>query len=99
MAYEFEREDSLLVVKVEGKLDAQTAPELGDAMSEALDGVSSVTFELSDLEYISSGGLRVLLATYKLMMKRDGEMSVVNADENVMSVLEMSGFAALFGVE
>lgn len=99
MSYKLERQGSHLTVCVAGKLDAKTSPVLRDAMASELEGVSEVTFDLAELEYVSSAGLRVLLAAYKLMMKRDGTMRVVNAGENVMSILDTSGFADLFGME
>ena len=98
MAHELKREESRLIVQVEGRLDAQAAPALEDDMAAALGGVTDVMFDLEGLEYISSAGLRVLLAAYKLMAKREGTMQVVNVGEDVMSVFKMSGFADIFAI-
>ena len=96
VTFEIKRNAEQLTVIARGRLDAQTAPQLADEMREALDGVEEVVFDLSELEYISSAGMRVLLASYKLMRKREGAMRVENAQDDVMETLEMSGFASLF---
>ena len=96
MAFETIQDGKRLDVTVSGRLDAKTAPELSDAMKMTLDGVTEIVFDLSKLEYISSAGLRVLLASYKLVSKREGSMRVENVQDDVMDVLEMSGFASLF---
>ncbi len=98
MEFETVRDGARLTVSVSGRLDAQTAPQLADAMSGMLNGVTQTVFDLDELEYILSAGLRVLLASYKLMMKRDGVMRVENAKVDVVSVLDASGFAALYSM-
>ena len=97
MTFETTRDGECFVVSIAGRLDAQTAPALADAMKGMLDGVMEIVFELGKLEYISSAGLRVLLASYKLMEKRGGTVRVENAHDIVMGVLEASGLASLFG--
>lgn len=99
MTYEVTRNDARLAVSVSGRLDAQTSPELVDEMRGMLDGVTEIIVDLSGLEYMSSAGMRVLLASYKLMMKREGALRVENAQAGVMEVLVISGFASLFGIE
>lgn len=98
MDFETIQDGKRLTVSVSGRLDAASAPALADAMAGTLDGVTEIIFELSGLDFISSAGLRVFLASYKLMMKRDGAMRVENAQADVMGVLQMSGFASLFGM-
>ena len=98
MTFETIREGECLTVRISGHLNAQTAPALSDEMSETLDGVTKIVFDLSELDYISSAGMRVLLASYKLMAKREGTMEVENVQPDVMNVLDTSGFASLFGI-
>lgn len=99
MEYEITRDDASIVVKVAGRLDAQSAPILQDSMAEVLEGVTGITFDLGELAYISSAGLRILLAAYKLMDKREGTFEIENVTGDVMDVLVMSGFASVFGIE
>lgn len=84
-------------LSIAGRIDAATAPQL-EAELNSLDGVTSLTLDLKDLAYISSAGLRVLLAAQKRMMKQ-GAMRVINVCEPVMDVFEMTGFADILTIE
>ena len=66
-----------LTAALGGRLDTTTAPELEAKLKSSLDGVDELILDFKDLEYISSAGLRVLLSTQKIMMKRGG-MKVVH---------------------
>ena len=85
------QDGSKLTVKLEGRLDTMTAPELEKSLADSLDGITELTFDMEGLEYISSAGLRVLLATQKTMNKQ-GEMTVAHVQEMVMEVFEVTGF-------
>ena len=87
-----------LTISVDGRMDANTAPLLEAELNASLDGVSSLTFDFKELNYISSAGLRVLLAAQKRMMKQDG-MRVVNVCEAVMEVFDMTGFADILTID
>ncbi len=99
MEYELQQDEQKLVVTLIGRLDAQSAPELEEAMEKSLDGITDVVFDMTDLDYISSAGLRILLAAYKLMEKRGGSMKLTNVSEEVVAILKMSGFIAIFEIE
>ena len=85
------QDGSKLTVKLEGRLDTMTAPELEKSLADSLDGITELTFDMEGLEYISAAGLRVLLATQKTMNKQ-GEMKVAHVQEMVMEVFEVTGF-------
>ena len=85
------QDGSKLTVKLEGRLDTMTAPELEKSLADSLDGITELTYDMEGLEYISSAGLRVLLATQKTMNKQ-GEMKVAHVQEMVMEVFEVTGF-------
>lgn len=87
-----------LTVAVEGKLDTTTAPELEAVLKESYEGVEELIFDFSDLEYISSAGLRVLLSAQKTMSSQ-GTMIVKNVNEVVGEVFEVTGFAEILTVE
>ena len=80
-----------LAIVLEGRLDTITAPELEAALNESLDGVQALSFDFAKLEYISSAGLRVLLAAQKRMNKQ-GTMVVSNVNETIMEIFEVTGF-------
>ena len=81
-----------------GRLDTTTAPELEKALRDSLAGVSELTLDFAELEYISSAGLRVLLATKKAL-KNQGRMKIRNANETVMEIFEVTGFSDILTIE
>lgn len=87
-----------LNVALEGRLDTTTAPELEQALKESMDAATELTMDFGKLDYISSAGLRVLLSAHKTMMKKGG-MKVVNANEMVNEVFEVTGFADILDIE
>ncbi len=85
-----------LTVKVEGRLDTMTAPELEKEVKEAMENATELVFDFKNLEYISSAGLRVLFSLFKLAKQK---MIIRNANEIVMEVFEVTGFADVFHIE
>ena len=89
---------SKLTIALGGLLDTVTAPDLEKELNASLDGVTELTFDFENLEYISSTGLRVLLLAQKTM-NRQGEMKVVHPTEIVMEVFEATGFNEILTIE
>ncbi len=90
-------EDDTLVVAPVGKIDAYNAPDFQDALMEELPGKSSVVFDFGKLAYISSAGLRVLLATKKRL--GGGEVYVRNASPTVKEILAVTRLAQYLVIE
>lgn len=89
------RTDDRLQLVLDGQLDSLTAPLL-DAEMKALDAdVKRLSFDFKNLEYISSAGLRTVLAAQKEMNSRHGEMTVSGANESVMRVFDLTGFSSV----
>lgn len=87
-----------LTVALEGRLDTTTSPKLEGDLRSSISGITSLTLDLEKLEYISSAGLRVLLAMQKIMNKQ-GQMLLRNVNEAVMEVFEVTGFADILSIE
>lgn len=85
------RDNENLKIKLYGKLDITTSSDLEKVVKEELDDVKYLEFDLTELEYISSSGLRVLLIAIK-KMNAQGELVVSNANEVVQAVFEITGF-------
>ena len=85
------------VLRIAGRIDTRTAPEL-DSRIRSLEAADGLTLDLSGVEYVSSAGLRVLLAANKLMANRGG-MTVRNVGDAVMEVLEATGFTEVLRIE
>ncbi len=92
------KEGSKLTVAVEGRLDTTTAPELEASLKEDIEGVEELVIDLASLEYISSAGLRVLLAAQKIMMKQ-GKMVVTNPNDVISEIFEVTGFRDILTIE
>lgn len=90
-------EGTRLEILLEGRLDTTTAPMLEEELTQALDGITELTFNFEKLEYISSAGLRILLATQKKMSKQ-GSMVVKNVNEVIAEVFEVTGFSDILTV-
>ena len=89
---------STLTLKVEGRLDTTTAPQLEGEVRSSLNGVTELIMDFSGLEYISSAGLRVLLSAQKVMNKQ-GKMVIRGANEIVKEVFEVTGFSDILTIE
>ena len=92
------QQDATLTILLEGRLDTTTAPELEAFLNKNLDGVTLLVMDFEKLEYISSAGLRVLLAAQKIMMNQ-GEMKLVHVSDLVMEILDVTGFVDILTIE
>ena len=98
MTIEIKRNAKEITIEVVGRLDTITAPALEKTVSENIESIESLILDLNGLEYISSAGLRVLLGAQK-KMKAKGSMKLIGVCEEVMEVLEMTGFADILTIE
>lgn len=89
---------STLEIALIGKLDTVTSPSLEKELNGALGGIEHLYFDFSELEYISSAGLRILLGLQKIMNKQ-GEMIIRNANETINDVFEVTGFIDILTIE
>lgn len=87
-----ERADTLLTVKPEGRLDSAASPELETELQPHLEGIRDILMDFERVEYISSGGLRLLLALEQLLEDRGGGMTVIHANKYILEVFDLMGF-------
>ncbi|MBR4961697.1 MAG: STAS domain-containing protein [Clostridia bacterium] len=87
-----------LSAAIAGRLDTTTAPELEASLKESLDGVTRLVLDFAALEYLSSAGLRVLLAAQKTMNKQ-GEMIIRNVNETIGEIFDVTGFVDILTIE
>lgn len=92
------RNGNALTIQLEGRLDTTTSPQLEAELSASLDGVTQLTLDLEQLAYLSSAGLRVILAAQKRMNKQ-GQMVVRHVNEAIMEVFEVTGFVDILTIE
>ena len=91
-------EGSKLTLALEGRLDTTTAPQLEAEVKGALAGVSELVLDFSQLEYLSSAGLRVILAAQKIMNKQ-GQLVIRHVNEIILEVFEVTGFRDILTIE
>ena len=93
-----EREGDKLTVALEGRLDTTTSPDLEKSLNESISSVTELVLDFEKLDYISSAGLRVLLAAQKIM-NRQGSMKLCRVGESIMEILEVTGFTDILTIE
>lgn len=86
-------------IVLSGKLTVQTAPELEEAIGSLASAVADVSIDLTDVEYVSSAGLRVLVGTEKLARSRGGQLRLLHPQDSVMEVFDMTGLSMVLTIE
>ena len=98
MTIEIKKNQEETIIEIVGRLDTVTAPALDKTINEDIGDAKNLVLDVKGMEYISSAGLRVLLAAQKKMQKI-GSMKVTGVCEEVMEVFEMTGFADILVIE
>ena len=87
-----------LTLIVSGRLDTQTAPELENELDATLPGLKELIFDMTNLEYVSSAGLRVILKAQKAM-NTQGSMKLIGVNDSIMEVFDITGFLDILTIE
>lgn len=90
--------ETTLTITLEGRLDTTTAPLFEEELKSSLDGVTELILDFSRLDYVSSAGLRVILAAQKTMA-RQGDMKLVGVNDDIMEVFDITGFSDILTIE
>ena len=98
MTIEIKKTEKETIIEIVGRLDTITAPALDKTLNEDIGDTKNLVLDVKGMEYISSAGLRVFLATQKKLQKI-GSMKVTGVREEVMEVFEMTGFADILVIE
>ena len=92
----FAEKNNCLVVVPQKRLDTVTSPEVVETITEKIqNGAHKVVFDFNQTDYVSSAGLRVILVALKLLNKTNGKLALCNANDQILEVLEISGFRTL----
>ena len=99
MGLNFERENGIMIVIAEGRVDGSNAQEFQGALSEVIDEDDRcVVLDLGKITYISSAGLRVILLTAKALKRQDADLAVCSLTDSIREVFEISGFDKIIQV-
>ena len=95
-----DKEDENLIITIKGRLDAASAPVADTAIKKIMeDNCRRVLFNLNDLEYLSSGGLRVILGVAKELKRKEGKLVLCSLNQFVKEIFEVSGFESIIPIE
>ena len=90
--------DKTLEIKLSGRLDSTTAPQLEEELKNSIKNSELLILDFENLEYLSSAGLRIILATQKTMNKQ-GKMVIKHVNETIMDIFEVTGFIDILTIE
>lgn len=91
--------DGTLTIRIDGRLDTTTAPMLeGELKHSVTDGIRCLIFDFEKVEYMSSAGIRVIMAADRVM-SRQGEMKLIHVNEEILEMLDMTGLTDLLTIE
>lgn len=93
------RSGDVIQIKIDGRVDTTTSPQLQNAILQAFQKGSKLVLDFSDVEYVSSAGLRALLIGQKTANSKGGSMTLVNVADAVLQVFKMSGFSGILHIE
>lgn len=100
MKIETRESQGIHIIAFEGNLDTNTSPEAESVINELIDaGKQKVLVNFEQLNFISSAGLRVLLATVKKLNASNGELRICSLNATVQEVFDISGFVTILNVK
>jgi anti-sigma B factor antagonist len=91
------KKEGILSLRISGRLDTTTAPELEAVLKEELTDIKELDLDFGSLDYVSSAGLRILLQTQKTMNTL-GKMEIRNVNDSVMEVFDITGFSDILTI-
>ena len=93
------KENGVVIVAIKGRLDAESSPDLGKEIEKVMaEGEDRLILDVHELNYISSAGLRIILATSKKLKERKGKIFLTGLHGPVEEVFKISGFISIFRV-
>ena len=93
------KDGEVITLVVDGRVDTNTSPKLQENILKSFQDANHVVLDFKDCTYVSSAGLRVLLAGQKTAMAKKGSMKLIHVPEILMSVLKLSGFVKFLTIE
>ncbi len=93
-----QKDGNKVVLKLVGRLDTESSPDFEKRAKGISADIMELTVDVGGLEYVSSAGLRILLAVQKIMDKRGGKMVIINPGEVVKEVFEITGFNEVLNI-
>ena len=91
--------ESVAVVRLQGNLDTSTSSHAEESLNQLIEGgAAKILVNFADVDFVSSAGLRILLATAKKLSGVGGSLRISNLNESVSEVFDISGFSTILHV-
>ncbi len=90
--------DHIHVVEIRGEIDGKTAPEIQQTLQAELDDLAHIVFDMSQVEYMSSAGLRMLLSMYRQVKEQQGHIVLTGLSEDIREIMSITGFLNHFTI-
>lgn len=87
-----------LIISLNGRLDTNTSHDLESVLTEVIPSINDVCFDFTELEYITSSGLRILLAALKKISNNNGCMYIENANDVILDIMKITGFDSIMQI-
>ncbi len=94
-----QKQDNILLARVEGRLDTINAPEFEKLIQPLLTATENIELDCADLEYIASSGLRLFLTLQKSVTARQGQLVLKNLRPDIKAVFDMTRFTSIFNIQ
>lgn len=93
-----EEKENLAIIRIEGRIDATSTPVLEGKIRPSLEKATRVLMDFSDVDYLSSAGMRLLLAASKKLKAKQGHLVFCCMDDDVMEIIKMAGFDKILSI-
>lgn len=91
--------NDLITILISGRLDKVSSPQLLEEMKSEVEKGKDIVFDLKDLTYISSAGLRVLLSTTRDVKEKGKKTTIINVNSDVMDIFNITGFTYMLDIK
>ena len=99
MNINIEAADQVTMIELAGEIDGKTAPEVQQQISAHIRPGSKILLDMSQVNYMSSAGLRMLLSTYRQISGSDGQIVLVGLSEEIEDTMSATGFLTFFSTQ
>ena len=99
MNIKFQKSGTTLTAKPAGRMDTATSPEISRRMQHEMQGMTEIIIDLENVEYISSGGLRLMLELEQTIQDNGGSLTIIHVSEYIMEVLDLTGFTDMLNIQ
>ena len=98
MKVSIQETEAAVIAAIEGSIDSKTAPDLQQSILPVINDRSKMVLDLTEVTFVSSAGLRVLLMVYRQLKARDGKVFLVGVSDEIKDVMFMTGFITFFEI-